>query len=378
MRVGRNYHVADDRDIEITDVLPPELYQVNFDGMANRYFLTPQNQFIMPTKLYGTVEGNARRILNTFQIRPLTTGVHLDGLKGSGKTLLAKQICNTAIKEFKTPVLMISSPFAGDAFNKFISEIDTPSVLLFDEFEKVYPRKEQDALLTLLDGTYSSKKMFIITSNDKFMVSDFLINRPGRIFYSLEFKALEEIFVREFCKDNLTNKAEIESVVSYSQVYPNFNFDMLNAIVEEMNRYDEKLIDALKWLNITPDDSQVNVTVTVEYKGTNTVINKNYTEFNPVSFRYRLDASYLLESYDGEVTVDDESAVKQLQKMLSASRNNSRDAIIYFDTTNLTSFDKKTGTYTYTKDFRGAPLHMHMRKNTARSEYDTWLRANVY
>ena len=46
-------------------------------------------------------------------------------------------------------------------------------------------------------------------------------------------------FVEEYCHDNLKDKSHINKVVNFSGAFGKFNFDMLKALVEEMNRYNE-------------------------------------------------------------------------------------------------------------------------------------------
>ena len=57
----------------------------------------------------------------------------------------------------------------------------------------------QDSLLTLLDGVYVNHMLFLLTTNDKFRVSSHMRNRPGRIYYVLDFYGLSDDFIRE-CK----------------------------------------------------------------------------------------------------------------------------------------------------------------------------------
>ena len=151
---------------------------------------------------------------------------------------------------------MINNPWAGEKFNAFIQMIEQPTVIIFDEFEKVYDHHEQQKLLTLLDGVYPSKKLFIITCNDKWRVNEHMRNRPGRIYYRLEYKGLDIDFISEYCEDNLKNKSYIESVCRLSAIFAEFNFDMLKALVEEMNRYDETPQEAMKMLNAKPELSE--------------------------------------------------------------------------------------------------------------------------
>jgi hypothetical protein len=67
-------------------------------------------------------------------------------------------------------------------------------------------------MLTLLDGVFPSKKLFILTCNDKWRIDKHMRNRPGCIFYMLDFKGLDADFIREYCEDRLDAKEYIERI----------------------------------------------------------------------------------------------------------------------------------------------------------------------
>ena len=159
------------------------------------------------------------------------------------------------ISEFESDTIVINQPWCGEAFNAFIQSIEQPVIVVFDEFEKVYDEAEQEAMLTLLDGVYPSKKLFVLTCNDKWRVNQHMRNRPGRIFYSIEYKGLEAEFIREYCEDNLKATEHIEKIVGIAGTFDQFNFDMLKALVEEMNRYNETPQEAMEMLNAKPEYS---------------------------------------------------------------------------------------------------------------------------
>jgi hypothetical protein len=195
--------------------------------------------------------------------RPNTTGVMLAGEKGSGKSLLAKAISLQAAEQ-GIPTIVINAPWCGDKFNSFIQSIEQPVIILFDEFEKVYDSEHQEAILTLLDGVFPSKKLFVLTCNDKWRVDSHMRNRPGRIYYMLDFKGLTADFIIEYCEDNLKAKEHIEKIVQIASLFSEFNFDMLKALIEEMNRYNETPEQALSMLNAKPEFDQGTNRYTVE------------------------------------------------------------------------------------------------------------------
>ena len=134
-----------------------------------------------------------------------------------------------------------------------MQKINSPTIIVFDEFEKTYDWDKQSKVLTLFDGVFPTKKLFMLTTNDSYRVNGFLKNRPGRMFYSLEYDVIEADVLNQYVDDKLKDKTQKESIVKYSQVFTFLNFDMLSAIIEEMNRYDETLGEVLEMLNVKPE-----------------------------------------------------------------------------------------------------------------------------
>lgn len=251
LKSGTRFKVTTKAAMDLHDLLPPATYSVKFDPMQG-YYLELVEDFEITGKVYGDTEKKALRILSTFADRSASTGVMLTGEKGSGKTLLAKMLSIKA-RAADVPTFVINQPFAGEGFNTFMQMIEQPIVVIFDEFEKVYPREEQDQMLTLFDGVYASKKLFVITSNDRYRINEHMRNRPGRIYYRLDYGGLENDFIVEYCQDNLSNKSHIESLCRLAMTFTTFNFDMLKAMVEEMNRYGETPQQVMSILNAKPE-----------------------------------------------------------------------------------------------------------------------------
>ena len=251
---GTCFRVADERNLDIHRELPAGFYIIKQDMFEN-FFFELVDGFEVKGKLYGDTIKNTERIFNTFIDREASTGVLLAGEKGSGKSLLAKNISLTAFKA-GMPVIIINNAWCGDKFNQLIQQIHQSAVLLFDEFEKVYDQNEQSQILTLMDGVFPTKKLFLITCNDRYRIDQHMRNRPGRIYYFLEFKGLTDEFIREYCEDNLHNKANIDQICKIATLFGEFNFDMLKALTEELNRYGETPQEAMRMLNAKPENDE--------------------------------------------------------------------------------------------------------------------------
>jgi hypothetical protein len=266
-REGNDRYPTAEASFTIEQVLPPANYVIAQHPLRGPFFQVTDD-FELPAKLYGDIDRRARRVLNTFNDRPATTGVLLDGEKGAGKSLLAKRICVLA-REQGIPTLVINSPQHGTGFAKLLQDVAQPAVVFIDEFEKVYREEEaQEGLLTMLDGTITSKKLFVFTVNDLYRVSQHMRNRPGRLFYSFSYKGLDKDFIREYAADNLVNKTHVEGVLQVSTLFWRFNFDMLKAMVEEMNRYNETAPQVLEVINARPnEDEHIHFDVTLTHHG---------------------------------------------------------------------------------------------------------------
>lgn len=252
LKNGNTYNVTTKASMDLHETLPPGNYVVKFREMGGVFYLEQIADFVKPKRIYGNTVNRANRILNTFSDRSGTTGLLLTGTKGSGKTLLAKTISNIAAEQ-GMPTVIVNSPFTGDSFNSFIQSIEQPIVLLFDEFEKVYDEEDQELILTLLDGAYHSQKLFIFTCNNKWKINDNMRNRPGRIYYMLEYKGLSNDFIEEYCMENMKNTMHAASLCRIASLFDQFSFDMLQTIVEEMNRYDESPQEVLDMINARPE-----------------------------------------------------------------------------------------------------------------------------
>lgn len=246
-------------DLVVKQRLPNGTYSVNFDGQRGIFFLETREPFELPKKLYGDVAAKADRVINTFMDRKGNTGVLLTGTKGNGKTLLAKYI-SRALEPKDVPTIVINHAFCGEDFNNYVASFDRPCLFIIDEFEKIFEeRKLQERMLTLLDGLANSKHMFIVTVNDIFGVNKYMIARPNRFFYRFDYTQLTPEFVREYSEDNL--KPEYQKFVPQMSLIrtknPSINFDAIQALIEEVNRYGDSPLRLVDILNVTEGQSQL-------------------------------------------------------------------------------------------------------------------------
>ena len=247
---GSQVKIFSDGALNVHDKLPVGTYRVATSPQGEIYLDSIAN-FTLGNKIYGSHDKMKNRIINTFLSREGSTGILLSGLKGTGKTLLTKDI-SISLREQGISSIVIDAPIPTTVLSSFLQQIAEPVVIIFDEFEKLYSEKDdQEGLLGLLDGIYGAKRMFIIGVNEKDKINSYFIHRPGRIFYNIEYKALGKDIVEEYANDNLINKAHVRDILMISTIIHDFSFDVLKALVEECNRYNESPFDSIKYLNIS-------------------------------------------------------------------------------------------------------------------------------
>ncbi len=292
-------------DLVVIDKIPVGTYSVEFNPMAG-FFLVKEKNFKVDQKIYGSAEKKIEKILRGYEASERNFGVLLSGTKGCGKTLFAKRLAERAT-EYDLPVILVKSGYNG--IEDFISSVDQPCIFLFDEFEKMYPKKnkdgedEQNPFLSLLDGLDSGKKLFIITCNNISDINDYFLNRPGRFHYHFQISFPKDEIVRDYLTDNLTieNKNEIiEQLIKISFIN-DFTYDVLRAICFELNLgYD--LNETLNDLNITRKTSvrgQIAVVVNGIKYATNYGIPISFNEDHTYSLSF--DESLLPTMFPGDL-----------------------------------------------------------------------------
>jgi len=343
---------------DLKDLIPPGVYQVNEMPFGGPIYLKRTDDFNMPKKLYGETVKMSERIMNTHLSRETSTGILLVGEKGSGKSLLAKHLSVSAIAK-GWPVITITSPWHGDKFVAFLESIKQECVVLFDEFEKVYDSETQERMLSLFDGLTNTKKMFILTCNKKEKIDENMINRPGRIYYNITFGGLSPEFIEEYCNDKMAprDQQKIDEIVGISYLFNAFSFDMLQAFVEERNRYpNDDFDEIMRLLNVRPDiyESYVRYNYeTFESETGNKVVfagddskrpEGRYVEGNPMKHRqiFIYGTCYPVSSEEFKklnATARGKKKLEEKQDYLS----------IYLEKKDLKMFDKSTQEFIYEK-----------------------------
>ena len=236
------------------DKLPLGTYRLKQDPRSLEYFLQKVEDFILPPRIYGDTK-HIDRILNTFNTTNKNLSVLLGGTKGAGKTIDAKQLCIKA----GLPVIIIDETYEGSDLISFMASPELGRcVVLIDEYEKLYVsggRNGNDVtMLQLLDGACNAAHLFILTVNSLHGLNDNLINRPSRIFYRRLYDSVPDSVINEILDVELVNQNWREEILQVFSKFTSITFDIIMALVSEVNRYDESPLECAKMMNFTPQN----------------------------------------------------------------------------------------------------------------------------
>jgi hypothetical protein len=363
-RDGNDFTIGDRENLQMSDTLPVGTYRLDAD-MQRGLFLTKIENMTTPAKLYGHTREQAERILATFKDRPYTTGALLSGTAGSGKTMLSMLISQMGLQQDYITIV-VNQRLVGEQVNAFLTQIKQPAIILFDEFEKIFDAESQNKLLTLLDGSFKSKKLYILTVNDTTKVNRYMTNRPGRLFYALEFRGLDKDFIKEYCDDKLINKANTLGVIMASQFFWEFSFDMLQALVEEMNRYNENATQAMKMLNMRPlNSSSGTYEVHLYHNGKELNVRKGHDTTIDGTPMAKAEQEYQLDLYP-PVYRDKDGSADYSGKQVKENDLKEHMSIV-IDNDKMIKYDMDKDVFIYNTEHDG--YQVHFKRVKARSTY---------
>lgn len=261
-------------DLEIIKKISKANWLIVADESQTNFTLEKQEDFTIPETIYGDETEIFERFLDSFNSSDDSLGVLLSGSKGSGKSLTAKRTC----VESKLPILLVTEPLVGENFIAFLSQISQEVVVFIDEFEKIYSSHElQASFLSILDGVFQNKKLFVFTSNSK-ELNPYLMGRPGRVKYHIKYNSVAEDTKEEIINDLLVNKKHKQGLLDILEILGKTSVDVVLNLIKEMNLYGEEAPDVIKFLNIRIEETDFNVRMYIDGVMYNTQIH-----YNPLS-----------------------------------------------------------------------------------------------
>lgn len=239
LKIGKSINFKFNTDGLECDLTPGMVYNIKVDRYTDAISLEESAGLSLPSKVYCTPrdERFMEKVINSYNLSENGfTGVMLAGLKGSGKTVMAKMIANNS----GLPIINIDKNIRPYILRNLVSMLgDTSVCFLFDELDKVLEDYDDSVLLQVLDGSDTKgKHMILFTCNDNNEISEYLIDRCSRIRYWREFDEMSPSLIMEVLNDKLNDKKEVKSLTDF--IKDNFevcSFDNIASFVKEANDY---------------------------------------------------------------------------------------------------------------------------------------------
>lgn len=221
--------------------LPKGIYEVK-ESMTGYYLNRLGDSFVFNYKLYGINNEFIEHFIKTYNNTTGNLGVLFNGIKGTGKTVTAEELCN----RLELPVIIVKSCKGEDDMLKFLAtQINFDCIFFFDEYEKEF--KESSSVLSFMDGVHNSqyRKIFLLTTNE-LDINDNLLGRPSRIRYIRSFGNLPEETTLELLNDILIDKGAIEPVLDLIRQMQIVTVDLVKALAQEVNIHGVNKIDMIR------------------------------------------------------------------------------------------------------------------------------------
>lgn len=217
------------------DLINGKVYNLKWDRYSGMSYFEEDGLLSLPAKVYTTKSDDVfiKRVNTYFQkTSKLSTGVMLSGIKGTGKTVMAKVIA----KNSNLPIIVVDEDYPTGRINDFFRKFETPVAIIFDEVDKHWDTED---LLGWLDGVQTNaKKLVLFTCNNEDRVNDYLKDRCSRVRYIRHFEANDNArFLREILRDKGIAKDKIED--TYTFIVNNFGLLSIDNILSFI---DEKLL----------------------------------------------------------------------------------------------------------------------------------------
>ena len=228
---GGDFHLSEKQKNTIKK-LEPAVYELQPNMFG--FHLSPlYEKFEFPYKIYGLETDIIKRVLKYyFKTDSGNLGVLLNGVKGTGKTVTSKILCNS----LNLPVVVV--PRHMENAHNFINAIPQDIIVFVDEYEKIY--NESNELLTIMDGALNApyRRVFLMTTNNLYIDSN-LIDRPSRVRYLKTFGNLSPDIVEEIVDDLLENKDFKQDCITFASTLEIITVDIVKSIINEVNIQEE-------------------------------------------------------------------------------------------------------------------------------------------
>lgn len=316
------------------DGLPIGIYEVN-KSLEGWYLRNIANKFVFDYKIYGVNDKFINYCIKTYNNTTGNLGILFNGIKGTGKTVSAKMLCN----KLNLPVIIVKScNNDSEMLNFLATQIDFECIFFFDEYEKEF--KDSSDILSFMDGVHNSetRKIFLLTTNNAYDINDNLLGRPSRIRYVHTFDNLSEKVITEILNDVLIDKNAINPIIDLLHQMQIVTIDLVKALAQEVNIHGIENLDMIKQ-NFNIEFSRVNYLIDVIQ-----VKPQFWTTYKANAESYKL----IIDTYDIVNKLNDRSSLTEQEKEACQFRDN-----YFYSSSQIVDEDKKFNYFKVGDTFNG-------------------------
>lgn len=173
------------------------------------------------------------------------------GQQGSGKSMTCEQLCNRILND-GLPVIYLDADIPPALLHNLVRDV-APCVVFIDEFDKRYNENDdKERLLTMFSDATLANVSFIVAGNEKFRMSRYLLDRPSRFKYLIQFQGISPYIVEEMCAKYKISKACTSLIMRYTSVH-HASYDVVQAVVRQAAKVKsniDQLIKDICYMNV--------------------------------------------------------------------------------------------------------------------------------
>ena len=317
------------------DGLPIGIYEVD-KSLEGWYLRNIANKFVFDYKIYGVNDKFINYCIKTYNNTTGNLGILFNGIKGTGKTLSAKVLCN----KLNLPVIIVKSynKDSSEMLNFLATQVDFECIFFFDEYEKEF--EDSSDVLSFMDGVHNSetRKIFLLTTNNTDNINDNLLGRPSRIRYVHTFDNLSEEVIIEILNDVLIDKNAIEPIIDLLHQIQIVTIDLVKALAQEINIHGVENLAMIKQ-NFNIEFSRINyLTDVIQVKPEFWTTHKANTK------SYKL----IIDTYDIVSKLNNRKSLTEQEKEACQFRDN-----YFYSDSKIVDEDKKLNYFKIGDTFNG-------------------------
>lgn len=232
---GKIHFRNDGNDYELEN---GKFYRITSNDYSDDFEMELVENISLPQQLY-TPESDKKfidKIINYHNSKTEgTTGVMLMGTKGTGKTVLAKEIAMAS----NMPIFIIDRSMHLRCLKNLFSRISENVCIIFDEMDKMCRERESDYVLKALDGIDTvGHNLVIMTCNEIGDIDDYILDRCSRIRYYKQFDEMPPSMIKQILEDRLDDSSNVKDITDFiSTNFGIISFDNVAAFADEINAY---------------------------------------------------------------------------------------------------------------------------------------------